>query len=421
MQWSIMDFLSTEGFRPHGLCLQWRADVFWAHIISDVLIALSYFSIPVALVYFAFHRTDFNYRWVLYLFGTFIVACGITHAFGIWTMWVPDYGMQAVAKGMTALVSVATAVALWPLMPRLLAIPSTLELAQKNEALAEEIATREHVEQELRHLNNELELRVSDRTAQLEQRNADLVTAQRAAEKSSAAKSEFLASMSHEVRTPMNGVLGMLDLLQGARLSSDEQEMVRRAKYAADGLLEVINDILDYSKLEAGSVELSRHPFSPAQTVSDVVAMLQSRAGQKGLTLSCVLPEDLPPRVLGDERRFRQVLVNLVGNAIKFTPAGTVSVHVVRTGQSTTKGTGQSKMQGTEEDMGQDASVGLAVGVSDTGIGIDPKAAGNLFQRFQQADPSISRRFGGTGLGLAISKQLVELMGGNISVESNPG
>ena len=160
----IWEFLSKEGFQPHGMCLLWRSDVFWAHIVADAAIALAYLSIPLAIVYFAWRRPDIAYGWILYLFGTFIVACGITHIFGIWTMWVPDYGVEAAVKIATAAVSVATAVALWPLMPKLLAVPSPRLLEQKNRLLAQEVGERKAAEWRLAELNDELERRVMERT-----------------------------------------------------------------------------------------------------------------------------------------------------------------------------------------------------------------------------------------------------------------
>ena len=277
MQWSIYDFLSTEGFQPHGMCLLWRADVFWAHILSDVLIALSYFSIPVALIYYALKRPDFAYRWVLFLFGAFIVACGVTHLFGIWTMWVPEYGAQAAAKAVTAAVSVTTAFSLWPMMPKLLAIPSVSDLEKKNDALASEISNRVSVEDELRRLNNELEARVAMRTAELEERARELGDAIRAAQKSNAAKTEFLANMSHEIRTPMNGVSGLLHLLEREPLTSDQHEIIDRAKGAARDLLSIINDVLDYSKLEAGSLKLDMSEFAPGECVTEIAQLLSDR------------------------------------------------------------------------------------------------------------------------------------------------
>lgn len=170
----ILDFLSTEGFQPHGMCLLWRPDVFWTHVISDVVIVLAYFSIPAALMYLAFKRPDLHYRRVLFLFGSFIVACGITHLFGIWTMWVPDYSVEAVFKAIAALISAATAITLWPLMPKLIALPTTALLTQKNEELSGEIRERQSAEQDLRKLNNELERRVRERTEELEKLNSAL-------------------------------------------------------------------------------------------------------------------------------------------------------------------------------------------------------------------------------------------------------
>jgi len=146
----IWEFLSTEGFQPHGTCLLWRADVFWAHLVSDAAIAVSYFSIPMAIVFLAFRRPDIRYSWILYLFGTFIVACGITHLFGIWTLWVPDYGVEAAVKLGTGAVSLATAVALWPLMPKLLAVPSPRQLEASNARLEQEVVERRAAEARFR-------------------------------------------------------------------------------------------------------------------------------------------------------------------------------------------------------------------------------------------------------------------------------
>ena len=195
----IWDFLSREGFQPHGMCLLWRPDVFWMHVLSDLAIAAAYFSIPVALMWLALRRKDLIPRWVLVMFSCFIVACGITHLFGIWTMWVPSYGVQALVKVVTAAVSVATAVLLWPLMPAVLAMPSSQQLAMQNHRLAREIAERKAAEVRLRELNEELEQRVAVRTASLVRANKELREAREAADRSNQAKSDFLAAMSHEI------------------------------------------------------------------------------------------------------------------------------------------------------------------------------------------------------------------------------
>jgi signal transduction histidine kinase/ActR/RegA family two-component response regulator len=401
MSW-IWDFLSTEGFQPHGMCLLWRADVFWAHAISDVVIALSYFSIPLAILYFAMHRPDIRYTWVLYLFGTFIVACGITHLFGIWTMWVPDYGVQAVLKLGTAAISATTAITLWPLMPRLLAVPSPALLEERNVQLALEVTERKAAEDRLAALNAELERRVAARTASLAEANQELRRARARAERSSGAKSEFLAVMSHEIRTPMNGVLGMLELLRLEGQTPEQARYTDIARDSAQGLLQVINDVLEYSRLEAGSVTLEAVPFSPAQVVDQVLALLGEGASEKGVALVADADRDLPGTLVGDPTRLRQILFNLVGNAIKFTEEGEVRIEL-------------------RHESRDDGATALRVDVRDTGIGITAEAQERLFHRFSQAEASTMRKYGGSGLGLAITKQLVELMDGAVGVESAPG
>ncbi|OYQ34115.1 hypothetical protein CHU95_11665 [Niveispirillum lacus] len=226
------------------------------------------------------------------------------------------------------------------------------------------------------------------------------------AERANQAKSEFLANMSHEVRTPMNGIIGMTGLLLDTSLSSEQRGFAETIRESADALLSVINDILDVSKLEAGKLELDQIDFGLEEIIDGVVALLAPRARQKGVTLAAEIHPTVARAYRGDPSRLRQILLNLAGNAVKFTEQGRISITV----RPVDGGAIQSL-----------AATRLVFAVADTGIGMTPDQMRRLFQKFTQADNSITRRFGGTGLGLTICRQLVELMGGDIQVESHLG
>jgi signal transduction histidine kinase/ActR/RegA family two-component response regulator len=260
----------------------------------------------------------------------------------------------------------------------------TASLEETNKKLREEIAERKRTETELKKTQEKL------------------VETVRLAEEANKSKSEFLANMSHEIRTPLTGVIGMTEMLLNTRLSPEQQDYIESINVSGETLLAIINDILDISKIEAGEFTLGSAPFDLEQSVEDVVRIFTPQANKKGLDFRVHFPSDASYRVIGDQVRVRQIIFNLVGNALKFTHEGKIEIRV-EPGE-------------VNENIGQ-----FHVEVEDTGIGIEPQFMENIFKKFTQADASDTRKYGGTGLGLSITRQLVEIMGGSINVDSTPG
>ncbi|MBT7863644.1 MAG: response regulator [Gemmatimonadetes bacterium] len=260
----------------------------------------------------------------------------------------------------------------------------TLELSQSNDALQQEIDRHRQARETIQSINH------------------DLISARDTALEASQAKSEFLANMSHEIRTPMNGIIGMTELLLDTRLTPTQGHYLDTISVSADALLSLINDILDLSKIESGKLVLEETEFTLWDVVDSVMKLMAVRAHEKGLELACSVAPDIPARLTGDPGRLRQIAVNLVGNAIKFTHEGEIVLRV------------------TDATAREGADI-LQISVQDTGIGIGPEEQASIFDAFSQADSSTTRKFGGTGLGLSISRQFVEMMGGRIWVDSSLG
>ncbi|HYE35164.1 HAMP domain-containing sensor histidine kinase [Methylocaldum sp.] len=403
---SVQTLVTTDGLMPHGYCLLWRPSLLYLHVFSDIMTALAYYSIPGALIYFVLRRRNLRFRHIFVLFGAFILACGTTHLMGAWTIWQPIYGVQGGVKLLTALVSMATAIVLWPLIPQALALPSPEELEETNRRLINEIQERKAAEEKIRHLNANLEERVAQRTQELMQLNRQLeleIQERKRVEDSlrdaDSRKDEFLAMLGHELRNPLAPIRNAVQVMRKISVPDPKLAWARDVvDRQTSHLTRLVDDLLDVSRIIRGKITLHNSSVDIAAVVEQALETSRPliEARQHELTVS--LPEE-SLRLQGDPVRLAQVVSNLLNNAAKYTPPGG------RVGLTVTHEHGQAVIR-----------------VRDTGEGIPAHLLPKLFDLFTQAERTIDRSQGGLGIGLTIVQKLVELHGGYVEASSEgPG
>ncbi|MBZ0252479.1 MAG: hypothetical protein K8I02_03985, partial [Candidatus Methylomirabilis sp.] len=403
----LSGFLDS-GFLPHGHCWYWRPDILWTHVVSDATIAVSYFSIPAALAYFVGRRRDLAYRWIFVLFALFIVACGMTHAMGLLVVWKPYYVLDGAVKAATALISLTTAVVLWPLIPRALALPSPEALRLANEELETARATLERRVEErtstLAEANARLQREVAERARMEEERRGLEARIQQTQKLESLGV--LAGGIAHDFNNLLMGVLGNAGLaLMEMSPEAPGRESVRLIETAAQRAAELTNQMLAYSG--KGRFVIERLDLS--RLVSEMAHLLHVSISKRA-ALNLRTPAGLPP-IEGDAAQIRQVVMNLITNASDALGDGTGTISVT-TGRCAADA-GYFDRSFIKDDLPEGEYV--FVEVSDTGCGMDGETAAKIF------DPFFTTKFAGRGLGLAAVLGIVRGHRGAVRVYSEPG
>jgi signal transduction histidine kinase len=367
-------------FMPHGSCYLWQTNILLLHTISDGLIAVSYFVIPVLLVIFVRKRKRLSFSVMFWMFAAFILLCGTTHVLNIVTIWDPVYRFEGLVKLVTGIASVLTAIGLLKLIPQMLTVPLPEEMAAVNKALAQQIAINRQSEDRLRQMNAELERRVAERTAALERSNQDLM--------------QFAYIASHDLQEPLRMVSNYTELLQrryATELNEDAQVFMKYAINGSRRMQELISDLLTYAQIERDAVPFRE--IQPSESVKRAIEVLRLAIEQHQARILV----DKLPTVLGDEGQLAQVFQNLISNSLKYRSEAAPEIRIW-----------------AEQNETGDLWTFF---VSDNGVGFDMQFKDRLFNMFQR----LENRLPGTGIGLALCKKIVQYHGGQIDVKSEVG